>query len=168
MRRYRVLLVMLAAAIAAAMFAGANASAAPKGKLKYYFKSTGQSFVSPSGKPLSNSAPPAAGDQFSGTDDLYVGNSTHHAKTATASAVLDCVVTSVPNPNTEVLARCEGVIAIGGSLIYSISTQNFASSAVASTYPITGGAGIYRGAKGSVKTTDVGKTNNSNGVISIH
>ena len=170
MHRYRGSLAAAAVVIAGALCAVTSASASPKAAtLKYFFKSTGQSFLSPSGTPLSNSATPAAGDQFSATDDLYVGDRSHHAKTATASAVLNCVVTSVVlPPNTEILARCEGVIAIGGSLIYSISTQNFASSAASSVYPITGGAGIYLGAKGAVKTTTVGKTNNSNGVITIH
>lgn len=166
MHRYR---VWLAAAVVAgtALLAVTSASAAKHATLKYFFKPTGMTYVGPTGKPLSNNAGPAVGDSFSESDDLYLGTSSHHARTYTATAYLDCVITSVVNPNTNLPGRCEGVISLGNSMIVSISTRNIALSPKTSSYPITGGAGAYVGATGVVRTTGVGKGNNSNGVIII-
>jgi hypothetical protein len=171
MRSNRLLPLILVSVLVGALIAGASASAAGPHTagtttLKYFFKSTGQKFTSPSGAPVSNSAPPAVGDTLIATDDAYAGDSAHHAKTRTASAALYCTITKLVS-NTNVPARCEGVVAIGGSMLISISTQNFGSSSATMVYPITGGAGKYLGAKGTLTSTNVGKTNNSNVVIKI-
>ena len=115
---------------------------------------------------MSQNAAPAAGDTLFATDDLYPGTSSHHAKNWTASSLLFCTVTKVVS-STDIPADCLGVIAFGGSTIVSHSTQNLGSTAASSVYPITGGTGRYLGAKGSVKTTSIGNTNTSNGVITI-
>jgi hypothetical protein len=166
MHRYRAWLAA-AVVVGTALLAVTSASAAKHATLKFFFKQAGMTYVGPNGKPLSNSAQPAVGDSFSAFDDLYAGTSSHHAKTYTATAVLDCVITSVVNPNTNIPGRCEGVISLGTSMIVSISTQNLADNSSVTGYPITGGTGVYKGATGVVKTTGVGKSNNSNGVIII-
>jgi hypothetical protein len=172
MRRYRFLSLVVVGVIAAASLAGASASAfgahaAKTTVLKYFFKSTGQSFTSPSGKPVSNSSPPAVGDTLFATVKGYAGNAKHHAANWTGSAFLYCTVTKVVNPNSNVQATCDGVVAIGGSMVTSISTQNLASSAPTSVYPINAGTGKYLRATGTVKTTAVSSNGSSNAVITI-
>jgi hypothetical protein len=171
MRTNRLLPLILVSVVVGALIAGASASAAGSHTartttLKYFFKSTGQRFTSPSGAPVSNSAPPAVGDTLIATEDAYAGDSAHHAKTWTASAALYCTITKLVS-NTNVPAHCEGVVAIGGSMLISISTQNFGGSSATMVYPITGGAGKYLGAKGTLTSTNVGNTNNSNVVVKI-
>lgn len=170
MRSRRLLPLILVSVIGGALIAGAAASAsishtAKPTTLKYFFKSTGQKFMSQSGAPLSSSASPAAGDTFLATDNAYLGTSAHHAKTWTASASLYCTLTSVST--TSVPANCEGVVAQVGSMLISISTQNFASNSPTMVFPITAGTGKYLGAKGTLKSTGIGHTNNSNVVITF-
>jgi hypothetical protein len=173
MRARRTLSLIASAALAAALVpAAANASAptahVAKATLRYFFKQTGESFTTPSGAPLSNSQPPAVGDILFATDDMYVGTKAHHASTWTATAFLYCTVTKVVNPNSNIQATCDGVIAIGGSMLTSISTQNLASNSKTSVYPIIAGTGKYLHAKGTVKTTSVNKSGSeSNGVVTI-
>jgi hypothetical protein len=166
MRRYRLFSLVLAAGAGGILLAGAGASASPSGKttvLRYFGKQTSSAFTTSTGAPVPTNAPPVAGDQLFDTVNLYAGTAKHHAKTWTASASLDCTVLSASK--TSIPAACEGVVAIGGSMLVSLSTQNFAGTP--SLYPITGGTGIYFHAKGSVKTKSVGKTNNSNVIITI-
>jgi hypothetical protein len=167
MHRYRLSPLILVCVIGGMMLAGEVASASAKTTTrKFFFKQTGQVFANPSGQPLSQNASPAPGDYLFVTGDLYAGNGSHHAKNWTATASLYCTVKSVSS-NTDIPSRCEGVVAIGGSMVVSVSTQNLGSSAAGSVYPITGGTGKYVGARGTVKTTAIGNTHNSNFVVTI-
>jgi hypothetical protein len=166
MRERRTLSLITSAVLVAVLsLAAGNASGATAHRastmLKYYFKATGTSFTTPSGKPTST---PAKGDILFATDDMYKGTKAHHASNWTATAFLYCTVTKATQSSLE--GRCDGVIAIAGSMLISQSTQNLgASSAV---YPITAGTGKYLHAKGSVKTTNLNKSGSeANGVITI-
>jgi type II secretory pathway pseudopilin PulG len=172
MRRYRFLSLVVVGVMAAALLAGASASAfrahaAKTTVLKYFFKTTSQSFTSPSGKPVSNTNPPAVGDTLFATVNAYAGNAKHHAANWTGSAFLYCTVTKVVNPSSNVQATCDGVVAIGGSMVTSISTQNLASTVPGEVYPIAAGTGKYLKATGTIKTTNVGSSGSSNAVITI-
>lgn len=172
MRRYRFFSLVVVGVTAAALLAGASASAysghaARTTVLKYYFKTTSQSFTNPSGKPVSSSNPPAAGDTLFATVNAYAGTAKHHASNWTGTAFLYCTVTKVVNPSSNVQATCDGVVAIGGSMVTSISTQNLASSSPTSVYPIDAGTGKYLRATGTVKTTAVSSNRSSNAVITI-
>jgi hypothetical protein len=159
------------AVVGASLLAAATASASTahvaKTTLRYFFKPTSESFTTASGAPVSNSTPPAVGDTLFATDNLYVGTKAHHASTWTATAFLYCTVTKVVNPSSNVQATCDGVIAIGGSMLTSISTQNLASNSKTSVYPIDGGTGKFLRAEGKVTTTTVSKSGAANGVIAI-
>src|SRR3974390_3251148 len=74
---------------------GAPAKPGPAGTLEYFVKVTGQSFTTPSGAPVSQSQPLAAGDILFLTEDLYAGTNGHHASTSTASAFLYCTLTGI-------------------------------------------------------------------------
>lgn len=173
MRARRTLSLIVSAALVAALVpAAANASApsaqAANATLKYFFKQTGQSFTTPSGAPVPQSQPLAAGDTLFVTEDLYAGTKAHHASTWTASAFLYCTITKIVNPNSNIQATCDGVIAIGGSMLTSVSTQNLAANTKTNVYPIQAGTGKYLNATGTVKTTAVNKSGTAlNAVITI-
>jgi hypothetical protein len=129
----------------------------------YGGKNVVSSFTTASGAPLGTNANAAAahlmpGDQILSTNNLYTGNHTHHAKNQTASAALHCVVTTAAQ--SSLLAACEGVISIGGSMLLAIGPQNFASNSVNIVFPITGGTGIYDGATGKVVITSIESSSN--------
>jgi hypothetical protein len=158
------------ASVAAALVpAAANASASSarpaKATLKYFFKITGQSFTTPSGAPVSQSQPLAAGDILFLTEDLYAGTNAHHASSWTASAFLYCTITKIV-PDANVQATCDFVVAIGGSMLTSVSTQNLAANSKTNVYPIQGGTGKYLHATGTVTRTAVSGPA-ANGVITI-
>jgi hypothetical protein len=173
MRARRTLSLIASAAVVAALVpAAATASAASahaaKATLKYFFKQTGQSFTTPSGAPVSQSHPLAAGDILFVTENLYAGTKAHHASTWTASAFLYCTVTNVVNPDTNVQATCDGVVAIAGSMLTSVSTQNLAANSKTNVYPIQAGTCRYLNATGTVKTTAANKSGTeSNSLITI-
>jgi hypothetical protein len=158
-----------ASVAAALMPAAANAStpsAHPaQATLKYFVKITGQSFTTPSGAPVSQSQPLAAGDILFLTEDLYAGTKAHHASTWTASAFLYCTITKTV-PDSNVQATCDSVVAIGGSMLTSVSTQNLAANSKTNVYPIQGGTGKYLHATGTFTRTAVGATT-ANAVITI-
>jgi len=164
MRRLYLLALMSATLIAgvAALAVSSSASAAPKTTtLKLFFKEISEGFKSPSGATLGNNSTPAPGDYFSEAINAYTGTSAHHSSAPAATASLTCVVFDVVNASTDIEGICQGNIAIGTSMLLSVSKQNIAGSL--SNVPITGGTGVYKGAKGSVKTKAVG--NNSNAVV---
>lgn len=96
--------------------------------------------------------------------DDYLGTSAHHSSTLYGSDTLECTIYDVVS-TSDIKAICHGVVAIGSSVLISTSEQNVAKNT--SSYPITGGTGVFAHARGTVKTTAVGKTNNSNAVIAI-
>jgi hypothetical protein len=117
---------------------------------------------------VSQSQPLAVGDTLFVTDDLYVGTKAHHASTWTASAFLYCTITKIVNPDSNVQATCDGVVAIGASMLTSVSTQNLAANTNTNVYPIQAGTGKYVHATGTVKTTAANKGGTAlNAVIAI-
>ena len=93
--------------------------------------------------PVSQSQPLAAGDILFLTEDLYAGTNAHHASTWTASAFLYCTITKIVKPDSNVEATCDSVVAIGGSMLTSVSTQNLAANSKTNVYPIQGRTGKY-------------------------
>ncbi|HEY2604060.1 MAG TPA: hypothetical protein VGI67_21055 [Thermoleophilaceae bacterium] len=161
-----------AAIFAAGAFAALALFAAPAGAAttyRFFSKQTSQQFLDPSGKPITDpNAQPVAGDQFISTDLDYVGNHKHHAKHWTVTDHLACTITSTTP--TGALALCNGQFAIGGSLLIAENenvTFNFASAST-TVVPVNAGTGKFRHAKGTVRSTDIGNSNNSDVVIKLH
>ncbi|HWH09490.1 MAG TPA: hypothetical protein VG165_00030 [Solirubrobacteraceae bacterium] len=125
--------------------------------LHFFQKQTSQVVIGPGGKaiaPPSATNPPVVGEEFISTDDDYVGNHTHHAKTATASDHLVCTLTTVTGQ-----ATCDGEIAIGGSMLLAENVPLDLTKLP--IVPLNGGTGIYKHAHGTASTVTVGTTNNS-------
>lgn len=161
MRARRTLSLIGSSVLVAGLLAFTSSASAATQTLKYYFKQTSQSFTTASGKPTST---PARGDILFVTEKMYKGTKAHHASAWTATAFLYCKV--IKATQSSLKGRCDGVIAIGGSMLISQSIQNLAGSS--SVYPITAGTGKYLHASGSLKTTNVNKSGTeANGVLTI-
>ena len=78
-----------------------------------------------------------------------------------------CAITNIVNPDSYVQATFDGVVAIGGSMLTSVSTQNLAANSKTNVYPIQGGTGKYLDATGTVTRTAVSRTA-ANAVITIN
>jgi len=147
------------AACATIMAVGASAAAAKTVTLHFFSKQVYTRISDASGHPLPPNSRPAVGDRLSFASNDYAGNHRHHAKQATASDHVVCLLTSASS------ALCDGTIAIGGSMILGDDFGlNFTSNA-ATTVKITGGTGLYRHAHGTVLVKSVG--NNSDVTIKV-
>jgi hypothetical protein len=105
---------------------------------------------------------PPVGGHVREDDVDYVGNHTRHAEKVSVSDHLYCSVISAPAN-----ATCAFEFAVGGSLIYGDNLHgNLASSS--ETFPVTGGTGKYAGYTGTAVGSPIGKSNNSDIVITLH
>ena len=160
MRRYRSIPLILIGAIASLLLGSSSASAirahAAKATLVEYFKVTSQAYPKKF----------TAGSTVFITLKAYTGTKAHHAKTSSGTAFLYCTLTKT-GTKSAIPVTCNGVVAIGGSMLISVSKQNLAKSSKTSVYPIVGGTGRYLHAHGTVKTTDVDKKGDANAVITF-
>jgi hypothetical protein len=100
---------------------------------------------------------PAAGDQLEITENGYNGTHLNHSKKVVSTSHTVCRFTSAkPEPT------CDGEGAVGGNQLLLFHSPRGGGTKV------VGGTGRYQGATGSVKATTVGKTNNSDIVITVH
>jgi hypothetical protein len=156
-RRATPLLALVAGA--ASLGLGASpASAAKTTTLHFFQKGTSGTFAGPDGKPLPPPGPttaPVVGEKFTATDDDYVGDHKKHAKKATASDHLVCVITSL-----EGAATCDGQIAIGGSMLLADAVSVDLSQATV-VVPLNGGTGKYKHAHGVASSVTIGTSSNS-------
>jgi hypothetical protein len=161
---------IVAAAVALGVTLGvapltAGAAATHTTILKYYSVTLTVGVTTPAGKAVPQNAPPSPGNVFFTTDNDYVGNAAHHAAHWRASDALRCTVDSVSK--TAVWATCIGEVAIGGSLLISVSRQNVASTASTTVYPITAGTGQFVGAHGTITSISLGSSPNGELVVDI-
>jgi hypothetical protein len=118
-----------------------------------FAKTTQNTFTDPSGNPiLGHVSPPSAGSVLTNTGVEYLGTSTHHAHTLSASTNIVCFVTKAPK------ALCYGEIAIGGSMLLANRfTANLAHSNPFASIPINAGTGKFARAHGRIRTTPAGR-----------
>ncbi len=132
--------------------------------LHFFQRSTSSSFLAPDGTPTqspSATSPPAIGERFLVSDELYVGTHKRHAKTFTATDHLACTITSVTGA-----ATCDGQIAIGGSMLLAQNVVvNLAGASTVVT--INGGTGRYLHARGTATSVSVGNTPNSDFTVNF-
>ena len=160
--------VTLIAAVAVAGWlvpASADASAArahaAKATMMFFFKTTSQSFTNASGKPVSN---PAPGDILFATDDMYTGTKAHHASAVAGTAFLYCTVRKVTKSAAD--SSCDAVVALGGSMLISQSTQNIEASSM--VYPIVAGTGRFLHTTGQARVRNVNASGTeSDGVFTL-
>jgi hypothetical protein len=138
------------AACATIVAVGASAAAAKTVTLHFFSKQVYSRISDASGKPVPPSSAPAVGDRFSFASNDYAGNHKQHAKQATASDHVVCVLT------TNSSGLCDGTIAIGGAMIFGDDFVLDFNSNAPTTLKITGGTGQYRHARGTVIAKSVG------------
>jgi hypothetical protein len=147
--------------LSAQAFGGGAAGAASSSVVLHYFqKQAALTFYNASGVVIQG-YPPVGGHVKE--DDLdYVGDHSHHAKAWTVSDHLFCTVVTAP-----AMADCFMEFAVGGSLIYTDNlTANLAGNVP--TTPVDGGTGKFAGFTGTVTTTAIGNSNNSDLVVTLH
>jgi hypothetical protein len=164
--RSRILTVAVSLACAATLALLVASSASAATTLHFFSKQVSSTLKGPDGQPLSPNATPTVGDSFDSTDLLYVGTHKHHAKTWIASDHLVCTFTALTGPMNGA-ATCDGQIAIGGSMLLAENAKLIFSTSPTVVVPITGGTGKFRGARGQVKSTNIGNTNNSDITITF-
>ena len=135
------------AACATMMAAVASAAAAKTISLHFFSKQVYSRISDANGHPLPPNSGLAVGDRISNAFNDYAGNHKHHAKQATASNHVACIVTSSST------FLCDDTIAIGGSMILTDDfVINFLSKGP-TTVKITGGTGTHWHARGTVIAT---------------
>ncbi|HUC38333.1 MAG TPA: hypothetical protein VMR97_14575 [Acidimicrobiales bacterium] len=154
----------VAAVSAAAVLAFAGGPASAKTSTLHFFsKAQTDLAYHANGQPITNqNAQPSVGDYFISSDLDYVGNHKSHAKNYTASDNLACTITQ--SSSTSIIGICDGVIAVGGSMLLANHvTVNLGSNNP--TVAINGGTGQYKNARGAVVTSAVANTNNTDFTI---
>ena len=132
--------------------------------LHFFLHSQAQGLFGPDGKPGNPNQPPAVGDYFTDSDIVYSGTHSSHPAASIGSAHLLCAVTAVSgNGGTGV---CNGLIDLGGSLLVA-DHQPVDLSGNSVKLNITGGTGQYEGAQGTLSSTDVGNTNDTDLTLSV-
>lgn len=170
MRHLRVLAVLVAGVTASTLLAGlgilpAGAATPRTTVLKYLLVPETMSYNSAAGLPVPESVAPQAGYHYFEDDDLYAGDYARHSKSVSATASLYCTIESVSM--SDVPAQCEGVLAVGSSMIVVASTMNFAANSNVTRLPVVGGTGRYDGATGAVVVTNVGSAGDGNFVLRV-
>jgi hypothetical protein len=143
-----------------ALGGGAAGASTPPAVQHFFQKEATLTFYNASGQVIQG-YPPVGGHVLENDVD-YVGTHSHHAKNSTVTDHLYCNVVSGP-----ATATCFAEFAIGDSLIYMDNlTVNLASGA--GTLAVDGGTGTYAGYSGSVATSPIGNSNNSDIVLTLH
>jgi hypothetical protein len=169
MRRYFLAAMVSATTLAGAAVIPLTGSAAAASKmttLRYFFKIAAVTFKTSSGQDVGHAAAPKVGDEYVVTVDAYTGTGAHHSAKIGATASLSCVVIKVIDPNKNVPSICTGTVAIGNSMLISVSRQNLAINDF--LYPITTGTGNFAHARGFLRTTNLPHSTNANAVLSYH
>jgi hypothetical protein len=133
-----------------------------------YSVSTENLQFGPDGKALTDpNAPPASGDYFVSSDDNYLGTHTNHGKAVVATDHLVCVLTAFSQSAQTATAVCDGAVAFGNSMLVAEHQTVQLSNAQKVTINLTGGTGRYEGAHGTVESTSLANTDNSDVTVTI-
>jgi hypothetical protein len=145
----------------------AAASGRPANITWHFFqKAETFSFTDSSGHPINPNQPPPIGAVFAATDRDYLGNHKHHARQYVATDHIRCVVTTGLSAGGALGIRCDGQIAIGGSMLLADGVNGTLTQTTTSA-PLNGGTGKYQGYKGLAKTVSVSNTA-SDLTVTIH
>jgi hypothetical protein len=139
--------------------AGASSSSSSS-PLHYFQKESVLTFTNASDTVIQG-YPPVGGHVLE--DDVdYVGSHTHHAAQPTMTDHLFCTVVTAP-----ATATCSFEFASGDSILYADGISvNLAADV--GTIPLSGGTGKFSGDAGSVASSPVGSSNNSDLVLTLH
>jgi hypothetical protein len=158
----KVAVAATAIALGVGGFVAADAGAKSE-TLHFYSKQVTNVFTDAAGHTIHLNPPktvPAKGDHLSTTDLDYAGTAAHHASQWTASDQLTCTLTS------SATGLCNAEIAIGGSMLVADGvTLNLAAPRL--VVPLSGGTGVFRGARGSITVVGIGNSSYSNVTVEV-
>jgi len=158
-RRIGAIALTGALAATAVLLLGAGPASAKTTTVHLFDKSVSSGAFAASGVALNPSAQAATGDYFVSTGTDYNGNHNRHSKKSVGASNLVCTITSGTS------GFCDGVIAIGSSLLFIDHVAvNLSGNA---PLKVTGGTGQYRGARGTISAQGVSNTNNNDFTIKI-
>lgn len=133
-----------------------------------YSRSTQSLEFGPDGKAITDpNAPPAVGDWFATSDENYVGNHSSHGKAVVGTDHLVCAFTAIEASGQSGTAVCDGAITFGNSMVVVEHRSVGFSGNQNPTVPITNGTGRYQGAHGTVHSTSIGSTDNSDVTLTL-
>ena len=136
--------------------------------LHYYSVSTANLQFGPDGKAITDpNAAPSSGDYFVSSDENYTGNHTHHDKTVAGTDHLVCVLTAFSQSAQTATAICDGGIAFGDSMLVAERQTVQLSNAQSVTVNLTGGTGRYAGVHGTVQSSSLANSDNSDITVTI-
>lgn len=158
--------VVVLPVIAAGMIAAAASGRPAKITWHFFQKGETSSFTDSAGHSINPNQPPPLGAVFKATDRDYLGNHKHHARNYAATDHVRCVVTTGVSSTGTIGAKCDGQIAIGGSMLLAEGV-NGTLTPTATIVPVSGGTGKYQGYKGVAKSVIV-RNNNSDLTVSVH
>lgn len=134
--------------------------------LRYYQKAVDNAFYTPDGKAVTDqNTPPQVGDYIVSTDLDYVGDHQHHDSTAAATDHISCLLTKVTSNGGE--GVCDGEFAFGGSMFFADHQTILFADGSSPVVQLTGGTLKLQGVQGSVKSTSIGNTNDSDIVVTL-
>jgi hypothetical protein len=144
--------------VAGSGLAALPAAAARATTLHFYEVGQTAMHTDATGQPVtSTNATPKVGDHVDATSLDYVGNHKHHASSFTASDHIACTLASASS------AICSGQFAIGGSLLLA----NYVTVTSSAPVQINAGTGKYKNARGTINSTSIGNSNNSDVTITL-
>ncbi|GEM_PF-5612186 len=157
----------VAAAAAAAAVLGlagcSSANTSTNSPIHLFSKSVSNGAFQANGQPIADqNAQPAVGDYFTSTGLDYSGNHTSHDANYEGSDHLVCTVTE--STSTSVTGICDAEIAINGSLLYADHQTLDLTNNITNVH-ITGGSGVFNGVTGTVASTSIANSNNSDFTI---
>jgi hypothetical protein len=132
------------------------------GTTTLHFYSVQQTFTATNAAGTRISKITTVGDRYVSTDRNYVGNHKHHASRSSASDHLDCVIVSATTQT------CIVRYAIGASTLLGNGTVSAVGPPTAPiVVPINAGTGKYKNARGTVISTGIASSNNSDNTITL-
>lgn len=130
--------------------------------LHIFSKGTSFALFQANGQRVTNqNTQPAQGDYFVSTATDYSGTAKKHSSTPTGADNLVCTVISGTS------ATCDGVIAVGNSLLLANHVSvTFGQNGISSV-TINAGTGHYKGSHGTVTSSSSGGSNSNNNELTV-
>ncbi len=141
-----------------------SASGSVSTTLRFFSVQQDLTASSATGQPVDPNALFAVGDHYDGTDLYYVGQHQRHAERFSGSDHLACVVTIASTVAER--QTCTEQFAIGSAMLLATNVMVTYHGRVA-VIPINGGTGRYKNAHGTLLSTPIANSSNTDNTFSL-